>query len=142
MKNDNNEMMLEQEQRRVAFEESILDLAMPEVSNHDEENEPDLTRDVPDSDILLTVINEQVKAKRIWQLAVAALTIVVLIVSAFCIGLHNDRKNYIEKFNQAQLNTQKANNDFKQSSQKANTLENQLADSKTELKHTKGLLTN
>ena len=112
------------------------------TAEKDEEQDLDLGQIVHNSDILLGIITEQVRSKRIWQIAVACLMIFVVIISFICLGLYMERKNRIEKFSQTQANIQKASNDFAQISQKAETLETQLAKSNAELKRAQGDLEN
>ncbi len=143
MKTDTDKMVLEEEQQILSVEESAFDLLMSEITaEKDEEQDLDLGQIVHNSDILLGIITEQVRSKRIWQIAVACLMIFVVTISFICLGLYMERENHIERFSQAQANVQKASNDFAQTSQKAKALEKQLANSNKELEHTQSQLSN
>lgn len=140
MKTDTNKIVLEEEQQILSVEESAFDWPMSEITT--EKGQEDLGKIVQNSDILLGIITEQVKSKRIWQIATVCLAIFVAIISFTCLGLYVERENHIERFSQAQANIQKATNDFTQTSQKTKTLEKQLANSKAELKRAQGDLKN
>lgn len=142
MKTDTDKMVLEEEQRILSLEELAFDLPIPEVTTEEDQEDMSLEQIVQNSDILLGVITEQVRAKRIWQIATACLMIFVVIISFICLGLYMERQNHIERFSQAQANIQKASNDFAQISQNAKTLEKQLAKSNRELKSIQNELTN
>ena len=142
IKTDTDKMVLEEEQRILSLEELAFDLPIPEVTTEKDQEDMDLEQIVQNSDILLGVITEQVKSRRIWQIATACLMIFVVIISFICLGLYIERENHIERFSQAQANIQKASNDFAQISQKAKTLEKQLAKSNKELEHLQNELTN
>lgn len=142
MKTDTNKMVLEEEQQILSVEESAFDLPMSEITTEKDEEDLDLGQIVQNNDILLGIITEQGRSKRIWQIATACLMIFVVIISFICLGLYMERENHIERFSQAQANIQKASSDFAQISQKAKTLEKQLVKSNEELKHIQNELTN
>ena len=142
MKTDTNKMVLEEEQQILSVEESAFDLPMSEITIEKDPEPLDLGQITQNSDILLGIITEQVKSKRIWQIATVCLMIFAVIISFICLGLYMERQNHIERFSRAQASVQKASNDFAQISQKAKTLEKQLANSKTELEHAQGQLSN
>ncbi|MHC4068834.1 MAG: zinc ribbon domain-containing protein [Planctomycetota bacterium] len=104
--------------------------------------ELELKQIVQGNEILVSVLTEQAKYKRIWQIVAACLMIFVVIISFICLGLYMERENHIERFSQAQANIQKASNNFAQISQKAKTFEKQLVKSNKELKHIQNELTN
>jgi len=142
IKTDTDKMVLEEEQQILSVEESAFDLPMPEITTEKDQEALELGQVTQNSDILLGIITEQVRSKRIWQIATVCLTIFAVIISFICLGLYMERENHIERFSQAQANVQKASNDFAQTSQKAKTLEKQLVNSKAELKHAQGDLKN
>jgi len=142
METDTNKMVLEEDQQILSLEESILGSLMPEITAQEDEQELDLGQIVQNNDVLLGIITEQVRSKRIWQIATACLMLFVVIISFICLGLYMERENHIERFSQAQANIQKASNNFAQISQKAKTLEKQLVKSNKELEHIQNELTN
>ena len=142
IKTDTNKMVLEKVQQILSSEELDFDLPVPEITTEEYQDELDLGQIVQNSDVLLEVITEQGRSKRIWQIATVSLTIFVAIISFICLGLYLERQNHIERFSRAQANIHKATNDFTQTSQKAKTLENQLAKSNEEIKHIQNELTN
>ena len=142
MKTDTNKMVLEEEQRILSLEELAFDLPMPEITTENDQEDLDPGQIVQNNDVLLEIITEQVRSKRIWQIATACLMIFVVIISFICLGLYMDHENQIEKLSQAEVNIQRVSNDFTQANQKVKTLENQLASSKAELEHAQSQLSN
>ena len=134
MKTDVDKMVFEEEQQILSFEESIPGSPTPEITAQEDEQEVDLGQIVNDSEALLEIITEQARLKRIWQIATACLMIFVVLISFICTGLYMESKKHIEKFSQAQVSFQRANNDFTKAAQKVKTFENQLGNSKAELK--------
>ena len=141
MKIDVKKMLSEEDQQILSVEESAFDLPIPDVAA-DDDQDLDLGQIVQDSDILLGIITDQANSKRIWQIITVCLTIFVVIICFACLGLYMQRENYIERFSQAQADNQKSSDDFMQISQKAKTLEKELANSKTELEHAQSQLSN
>ncbi len=151
MKTDTNEIALQKTEQVLHLEELILGLQRPEIiaelqelvdDTEKGEEELDMNQIVQDGEILLGIITEQVKAKRIWQIVTACFMIFVVITSFICFGLYMDRENQIEKLGLAKATIQKVSNDFAQADQKVKTLENRLASSKAELEHAQSLLSN
>ena len=139
MKTDTKKTFLEQELEILSIEDSAFDLPIPQIA--DDEDELDLEQLVGDSEILLAIITEQVRSRRLWQIAAASLIIFAVTISFVCLGLYIDRGNYTEISSLTQANIQKADNDLARISQKATTLETQLAGSNSELKTIKNELT-
>lgn len=151
MKTDTNEIALQKTEQVLHLEELILGLQRPEIIAELQElvddtekgdEELDIDQIVQDGEILLGIITEQVRAKRIWQIVTACFMIFVVITSFICFGLYLDRENQIEKLGIAEANIQKTSNDFAQADQKVKTLENRLSNSKAELDHTQSRLNN
>jgi peptidoglycan hydrolase CwlO-like protein len=105
----------------------------------------DMGRIVQNSDVLLGIITQQVRSKRIWQIAATCLMIFAVIISFICLGLYMERENHIERVNQAEVTIQKARILEKQSIKSNKELEHiqdELTNSKAELKRAQGDLEN
>jgi len=133
---------LQQVEYNPNLEELILGMQRPElvaelqelIDETEKDNEsPDLDQIFLNNGVLLTVITEQVRAKRVWQIVAAGLMIFVVITSFICFGLYINRANQTENLGKAEAAIQKANNDSAQAGQKVINLESQLTDSKSQL---------
>ncbi len=97
----------------------------------EEKSEPAQT--IQDNETQFALSAAQAKSKRTWQIAA-----VFLIVSLFAIlfsnlWLYMDRKIQIDRLHRASASIQTIYQDAKQADQRAETLQNELANSKTEL---------
>ncbi len=93
--------------------------------------ELELKQIVQGNDILISVLTEQAKYKRIWQIVAASLIISVIAILFISSRLYMDRENQIEKLAKAKITTQKVE-----------TLKKQSVKSKTELKYVQSELAN
>jgi hypothetical protein len=88
-------------------------------------------------DVLLAA---QARAKLVWQ--TVAISSMALVFAALCVNLwlYMDRKAQLDRLNQAYASVQQFVNDSAQASQRAGTLQSELADSRTQIRTLEGRL--
>ena len=144
IKTDTNKLLIKEAQITSQIEEMIAGIQKFDTVEETEKDEEmdELAPVINDSEILLTIINEQARFKRMWQIAAVCLTIFAVVFSFVYFGLHVNYENQAASLSRAEVNVQKANGDSMQARQKVETLQNQLAKSKAELEHTQVLQSN
>ncbi|MFA5239257.1 MAG: hypothetical protein WC476_06065 [Phycisphaerae bacterium] len=149
METDTEKIVLQEAELNSHLEDLLLGMQRPELiaelqelieETEKEKQSPDLDQIFQNNGILLTVITEQVRLKRAWQIVAAGLMISVVITAFICFGLYTTRANQTENLAKAEAAIQKANNDSAQAGQKVINLESQLADSKSQLNKTQAQL--
>lgn len=136
MNTDYSEILLQEEERALRIEESIVDLqkrfALCEAGVTADEM-VEIGEVLDDSKLLLGVIDKQATSKSIWQIACACLVLVLMAGSFVCYDLYVSGESQMAKLGNAEANVQTAGSALARAEGKVKALEAELAASKGEL---------
>lgn len=144
MNTDVSEKLFQEEEEALRVEESVSELRegvgildVPETADE----MSDIEEVLDDSELLLSVISEQVARKHIWQIGCVFLAIFFTAGCLVFYSLHVSGENQTVRLESAETNIQTAGEKLLRAERKIKTLEAELTDSKVELNRVTGELT-